>query len=181
MVPHSRCHCIRQSAIILGDCCMRQRREWGTIAAAIGHLGHDGLADIVDWLWVVIYVGMRKLLYQAIGDTLPMRWRWASSSALELSVRQPPHQIGHCVLSSGQQHHWGMMRGGGSGKIEGIRAGRDNSYNRWVCTSISHGGHHCPMATMGPHWGPLPAFKHTTISKHTMRQDYVVKTRKKNH
>jgi hypothetical protein len=29
------------------------------------------------------------------------------------------------------------------------------------------------------HGAPLPAFKHTTISKHTMQQDYIVKTRKK--
>jgi hypothetical protein len=32
----------------------------------------------------------------------------------------------------------------------------------------------------GHHGAPLPAFKHTTISKHTMQQDYIVKTRKKN-
>jgi hypothetical protein len=30
----------------------------------------------------------------------------------------------------------------------------------------------------GHHGAPLPAFKHTTISKHTMQQDYDVKTRK---
>jgi hypothetical protein len=30
----------------------------------------------------------------------------------------------------------------------------------------------------GHHGAPLPAFKHTTISKHTMQQDYIVKTRK---
>jgi hypothetical protein len=30
----------------------------------------------------------------------------------------------------------------------------------------------------GHHGAQLPAFKHTTISKHTMQQDYVVKPRK---
>jgi hypothetical protein len=39
----------------------------------------------------------------------------------------------------------------------------------WSPSSYSH------------HGAPLPAFKHTIISKHTMRQDYVVKTRKKYH
>ncbi len=150
MVPHSQCHRIQQSANILGNCCMHQHQEWGTIAAAIGYLGHGMSTDIVGWLWVVLYVWICRLLYQAIGDTLPTRWQ-AFSSALELLAPQPPHRIGCCVTSSGQQHHWGMMRGGGGGKIGGRRAGRDNSYNRWVCTSIDHGGRRCPMATMGPH------------------------------
>jgi hypothetical protein len=33
----------------------------------------------------------------------------------------------------------------------------------------------------GHHEAPLPAFRHTTISKHTMWQDYIVKTREKYH
>jgi hypothetical protein len=37
------------------------------------------------------------------------------------------------------------------------------------------------LLSYGHHGAPLLAFKHTTISKHTMRQDYIVKTRKKNH
>ncbi len=32
-------------------------------------------------------------------------------------------------------------------------------------------------SSYGCHGAPLPTFKHTTISKHTMQQDYVVKTR----
>jgi hypothetical protein len=43
------------------------------MAAAVGHLGHDASADIVSWLWVVICIGIRRVLYQAIGDTLPTR------------------------------------------------------------------------------------------------------------
>jgi hypothetical protein len=73
IVPHSRRHRIQQSANILGDCCMHQHREWGIIAAVIGHLGHDASTDIVGWLWVVLYVGIRRLLYQATGDTLLTR------------------------------------------------------------------------------------------------------------
>jgi hypothetical protein len=151
MVPHTRRRRIQQSANILGDCCMRQRREWGTMGAAIGHLGHNASTDIVGWLWVVSYVRIRRVLYQSIGNTLLMRWGWASLLALEPSARQPPCQIGCCVALYGQQHHWGMMCGGGSGKIGGRRVEGDNSYNRWVCTSIDHGGRRCPTATMGPH------------------------------
>ena len=40
MVPHSRRRHIRQSANIMGDCFMRRRREWDTVAAVVGHLGH---------------------------------------------------------------------------------------------------------------------------------------------
>jgi hypothetical protein len=43
------------------------------MAAAIGHLGHDALTDIVGWLWVVSYVEIRRVLYQAFGDTLLTR------------------------------------------------------------------------------------------------------------
>jgi hypothetical protein len=43
------------------------------MAAAISHLGHDTLKDIVGWLWVVSYVRICRVLYQAIGNTLLMR------------------------------------------------------------------------------------------------------------
>jgi hypothetical protein len=43
------------------------------MVATVGHLGHDALTDVVGWLWVVIYVGIRRVLYQMIGDTLPTR------------------------------------------------------------------------------------------------------------
>ncbi len=61
MAPHSRNHCIQQSTNILGNCCMPQHWKWGIIAAAIGHLGHDTLTDVVGWLWVVLYVGIHRL------------------------------------------------------------------------------------------------------------------------
>jgi hypothetical protein len=34
------------------------------------------------------------------------------------------------------------------------------------------------LSSYGCHGAPLPAFKHTTISEHTMEQVYIVKTRK---
>ncbi len=43
------------------------------MAAAIGHLGHDALTDVVGWLWVVPYVRVHRVLYQTIGDTLLTR------------------------------------------------------------------------------------------------------------
>ncbi len=45
------------------------------MAAAIGQLGHNALTDVVGWLWVVSYVRILRVLYQAIGDTLLTRWR----------------------------------------------------------------------------------------------------------
>ncbi len=50
MVPHSRRRRIRQLANILGDRCVRRRWEWGTMAAAVGQLGHDVLTDVVGLL-----------------------------------------------------------------------------------------------------------------------------------
>jgi hypothetical protein len=46
MVPHSRRRRIQQSANKMGDHCVRRRWEWGTMAAAVGHLGHDVSSDI---------------------------------------------------------------------------------------------------------------------------------------
>ncbi len=109
-------------------------------------------------LWVgcgLWYIGMCRVLYQAIGDNLWMRWQWAFLLALEPLVQHPPHQIGSCAALSGQQHHWGMMRGGSSGKKRGIGPGDAFSYTMGFCTWINHGGRCCPTATMRPyswHW-----------------------------
>jgi hypothetical protein len=43
------------------------------MVAAIGHLGHDASMGVVGWLWVVLYVGIPRVLYQAIGNALPTR------------------------------------------------------------------------------------------------------------
>ena len=47
MVPHSRCRRIRQSANSMSDCCMWRRREWDTMTAVVGRLGHDVSKDVV--------------------------------------------------------------------------------------------------------------------------------------
>ncbi len=72
--------------------------------------------------------------------------------ALEPLVQQPPCQISHYVASSGQQHHWGMTCGCGSGSgISRMGVGGDNSYNRQICTSIDYGCCLCLTAAMEPH------------------------------
>ena len=66
------------------------------------------------------------------------------------------------------------MRGGGVGEMGGRGAGGDNSYNTQTSTLISSWS---PLS-YGRHGATLPAFRHRTISKHTMQQDCVNKTRK---
>jgi hypothetical protein len=43
------------------------------MAAAVGHLGHNTSTNVVGWLEVMIYVGIRRDSYQAIGNTIPKR------------------------------------------------------------------------------------------------------------
>ena len=57
----------------MGDCCMRRRWEWGTMAAVVGNLRHDVLMDVVGLLWVVSNIGIRRVVYQTIGDASTMR------------------------------------------------------------------------------------------------------------
>ncbi len=153
MVPHSRRHRIRQSANILGNCCMHQRQEWGIIAAAISHLVHDALMNIVGWLWVVLYVGIRRLSYQAIGNTLPTRWQWATMSILvgigAVGVAaSTPNWLLCCIIraatSLGNDTWWWWQ-------LNWRKKSGKNFYNRWVCTLINHGSRRCPTVTMGPH------------------------------
>jgi hypothetical protein len=59
-----------------------------------------------------------------------------------------------------------MMHCGGGVKEGGIGAGGDYSHSMRTRASIDDGR------------APLPSFEHTTINKHNMRQDYIVKTRK---
>jgi hypothetical protein len=73
MVPHSRHHRIQQSANILGDRCVHWHWEWGTMVVAVSHLGHDVSTDIVGLLQVVSYVGICRVVYQAIGDAYTTR------------------------------------------------------------------------------------------------------------
>ena len=43
------------------------------MAAVVGNLCHDVSTDIVGLLWVVSYVGIRRVVYQTIGDASPTR------------------------------------------------------------------------------------------------------------
>ncbi len=87
----------------------------------------------------MICIGIYKVLYQAISNTLPTRWR------------QPPSQFCCCAVLSGQEHHWETMRGGSSGKIGAIGPVDKISYMMGLHALIEHDGRCCPMATMGPH------------------------------
>jgi hypothetical protein len=49
------------------------------------------------------------------------------------------------------EDHWGMMRGGSSGKIGGIGPGDAFSYTIGHCASINHEGCHCSTDTMRPY------------------------------
>ena len=64
IVPHSLRHHIQQSSSMLGDCCVGRRWEWGIVEAAVDHVGHDALMDVVGVLWVVPNVGISRIMYK---------------------------------------------------------------------------------------------------------------------
>ena len=168
MVPHSQRWHIQQSSNILGDCSVWQHREWGTMATAVGHLGHDVSTDIVGLLWVVSYVGICRVMHQTISDASPTRWGRASLLASELLAQQPPHQIGRCAASADSVHHEGMMRlrrwfqrRRNRGRRRLFLQHANLRIDRWWWSPLSYGRHRAP----------LPAFEHKTINKHTIRQD----------
>jgi hypothetical protein len=43
------------------------------MAAVVSNLHHDVSKDVVGLLWVVSYVGIRRVVYQTIGDASPMK------------------------------------------------------------------------------------------------------------
>ena len=57
----------------MGDCCMRRRLEWGTMAAIVSSLRHGVSTDVVGLLVVVYYVGIRRVVYQTLGNASPAR------------------------------------------------------------------------------------------------------------
>jgi hypothetical protein len=164
MVPHSRLHRTRQSANIMGDCCMRRHREWGTVTAVVGNSRHDVSADVVGLLWVVSCVGIHGVVYQTISDASPMRWGRASPPASELSARQPPCRMDHCATFANSVHHGGLMRCGFGVKEGGTGAERDYSHSMQSCASIDDGGRRRPTAaTVGPHSRLLGIQQSTSI------------------
>ncbi len=121
---------------------MRRRLEWGTIAAVVGNIRHDVSTDIVGLLWVVSYLGIRRVACPTSGD--------ASPSASELSAWQPPRLMGHCAASADSFQHAGMMHCGGGVKEGGTGAGGDYSYSMRTRASIDDGGRRRPTAATGP-------------------------------
>ncbi len=174
MVPHSRRCRILQSASILGDHCVRRHLGWGTMVAAVGHLGHDVSTDVVGLLWVVSYIGICRIMYQAIGNAYPTRWWWASPrywshwlgslyAKLVVMLRCPGKDIvGECVWQ-----RWWQNRKKRNRRWQFIQqASLYLNQSWWLPSSYGH------------HGAPLPAFKHTAISKHTMEQVYMLKLEK---
>ncbi len=161
MVPHTRHHRTRQFANILGNCCMRQRQEWGTMAATIGHLGHDLSMDIVGWLWAVLYVGICTVLYRQ--SVIPFRRGddehscWHQSCGKTAST--PNWLLCHVIqaaTSFGNDAWWRRQqtrRKKSSGRrqfLQQVSLRIDQSW--WLPLSYGH------------HGAPLLAFKHTSIS-----------------
>jgi hypothetical protein len=174
MVPHSwHCH-IRQSANILGDCCVHRRREWGTMAAAVGQLGHDVSTDVVGLLWVVFYVGIRRVTYHGLPDKATMSIP-SSIRAVGLAASLP-NRLLCCVLREGTS--WGKDAWCRWRWNRRKKSGRRQFLQHAQLISIKDGGRRHPMAAMGPH---SLAFKHKTINKHTMEEFYIIKTRKNYH
>ncbi len=104
-----------------------------------------------------------------------LRRNTSSSLASELSAWKPPYRMGCCAASTDLVHHGGMMRCSGGVKEGGIGAGGDYSSSMQTRALIDDGW---SPSSYGRHRALLPAFEHTTINKHNMRQDYVIKTRK---
>jgi hypothetical protein len=142
---------------------INQHAGW-PLCALVPGVGHHGsccrpfrsqpVTDIVGLLWVVSYVGICRVMYQAINNVYPTRWQWASSLALEPLAGQPKRQIGHNAASSRKGHCGGMMCGNGGSEIEGRGTGGEDSYNRQIFTLIDHGG----LRILWLPWGPTLGF-----------------------
>ena len=134
---------------MLGDCCIRRRQDWGTMAAAVNHLGHNGSCGN---LWVVPYAGISRVIHQ----TMVISPQWVEE---ELPHCLPSGRLGSLnatsvlchVIRAGTHGSSSMMRSGGGGKLGGRGAGWDNFYTVQSCTLINHGDCRHPMAAMWPH------------------------------
>ncbi len=172
MVPHSRRRHIRQSANILHDCCVHWHREWGTMAAAVGHLGHDVSTKVVGLLWVVSYVGICRY-------SVPGNWQCPPDKV----TMSTPAGIGAVGLAASMLNRLlcCIVREGtlwGNDAWRRWRWNRRKRSRRWrflqQASSYLDRSWRLP-SSYGHHGAPLLAFKHKTISKHTMEQIYIVK------
>ncbi len=147
MVPHSRRRRIRQSANILGDRCVRQRWEWGTMAAAVGQLGHDLLTDVDGLLWVVSYVGIRRVTYHGSPDKVTMSI--PSGIGAVGSAASSPNRLLCCVIREGTS--WGKDAWWRWRQNRRKKSGRRRFLQHAWSISINDGGRRPPMAAMGLH------------------------------
>ncbi len=147
MVPHSRRRHTRQSANILGDRCVRWRWEWGTMAAAVGQLGHDVSTDVVGLLWVVFYVGICRATYHDLPDKvrmiIPSGIRAVGSAASLLKW------LLCCVVREGTS--WGKDAWWRWRQNKRKKSGRRRFLQHTRLISVKDGSCHRPMAAMGPH------------------------------
>ncbi len=127
---------------------------------------------VVCLLWIVSYVGICRVMYHAIGDTLSIL---VGIRAIGVAAFMPNWLL-CCVVratTSLENDVWWRWW-----------QNRRNKTRRQV---FLHDGTSCinwswPLPlSYGHHGAPLLAFKHTAISQHTMEQVYVVKTRKNYH
>ncbi len=147
MVSHSRRRCIRQSANILGNRCVRRRREWGTMAAAVGQLGHDVSTDVVGLLWVVSYIGIHRVTYYGLPDKVMMSI--PSGIGAVGSAASSPNRLLCCVVWEGTL--WGKDAWWRWRRNRRKKSGRRRFLQHARSISIDNGGRRRPMATMGPH------------------------------
>jgi len=144
---------------------MRRRREWGTMAVVVGNLSHDVSTDVVGSCDMCFARWISQ-------QTCTLQPRWPVS---EPSSWQPPRQIGCFFASANLRHHGGMMRGGCVGAEGGIGGGGGKVFcSMWCPASIDH----WPTLSYGQHEALLPAWRHTTISRHARQQVSIAKLEK---
>jgi hypothetical protein len=121
-----------------------------------------------------VYIGICRVEYRAIGDTLTMSIIVGIGAVG--AAASSTNWLFCCVVgaatSLGNDAWWWQRqnRRKKSGRrkfLQQVSLFLDRTW--WSPLSYGH------------HGAPLPAFKHTTIIKHTMQQDYIVKTKKKYH
>ncbi len=159
MVPHSRRRCIQQSANILGDHCVRWHQEWGTMAAAVGRFGHDVSTGVVGLLWVVSYVGIRRVKFHGLPDKVTMSIP-SGIGAFGLAASLP-NRLLCCVVREGTL--WGKDVWWRWWQNRRKKNGRRQFLQHARLILIDDGSRRRPMAAMGPHSWLLSIQQSTNI------------------
>jgi hypothetical protein len=121
-----------------------------------------------------VYIRICRVEYRAIGDTLTMSIIFGMG-AVSAAASSPNWLFCRDVRAATSL--------GNDAWLRRRRNRRKKSGSRQFLQQVSSFLDRTWRSSLsyGHHGAPLPAFKHMTISKHTMRQDYIVKTRKKYH